>query len=424
MFFPSQVHAVDPDLGANRLLRYTLPEATPGFHLSAHSGILTLRSPLDRETAASHQLLVQATDGGDPPRSATAMVLLTVADVNDNPPEFEFQRYSASVPELDAVGTEVVRVAATSKDTGVNADVYYSIVAGDAREDFAIDRATGAISIARPLDFERTQQYTLTVQATDGGSPPLSDHAAVNISVIDVNDNPPQFAQASYLARVKEDAGVGTRVLQAAARDADSGLNGRIQYTLARGAGVEYFTVDQDTGYVSIAKPLDREETPSYVLELRARDRGIPALETSATLNIDVLDANDNAPQFAQNNYSAVVQEGRPLGHAVLTLAVTDADAAPNAAPFTFDFQSGNEMGAFRLEPDGSLRTATKFNHRIKDQYILQVRYTRLHHPCSVSSLYGCPKSPCKLANATQCMVYRKCCIFELYGRLCLILGT
>lgn len=348
--------------------------ASNTFELAADSGIITLRAPLDRETQAEHRLILRASDAGRPARSATATLRLTVADVNDNPPEFEFHQYRATVPELDAPGTELIRVRATSRDAGVNADVYYSLVGGDDRDDFALDRASGLLTVARPLDYERRKEYLLTVQAIDGGTPPLSDLATVNISVSDGNDNAPRFSQTSYGARVREDSVVGTRVLQVVADDADSGANGRVTYTIARGDRDSRFSIDPDTGYLSVAAPLDRETAPAYVLEVHARDHGLPALEATALVNIEVVDANDNPPLFAQTNYSAVVQEDRPLGHTILKFVVVDADAPPNAAPYTFDFQSGNEMGAFRLEQDGYLRSATRFNHRIKDRYVLQVR--------------------------------------------------
>lgn len=371
----AKVHATDDDLGENRLVRYSFAEdASDAFELAADSGIITLRAALDRETQAEHRLLVRAADAGRPPRSATATVRLTVADVNDNPPEFEFEQYSAAVPELDAPGTELLRVRATSRDSGVNADVYYAIVGGDDRDDFAVQRTSGVLTVARPLDYERRKEYFLTVQAVDGGSPPLSDHATINITVMDSNDNAPVFSQASYGARVREDAGIGFRILQVIADDADSGNNGRITYSIARGNRDGSFSIDPDTGYISVSAALDRETIPAYVLEVRAKDRGVPALETTAVINVEILDANDNPPLFEQSNYTAIVQEDKPLGHTIIKFVVEDADSPPNAAPYTFDFQSGNEMGAFRLEQDGYLRSATRFNHRIKDRYVLQVR--------------------------------------------------
>ncbi|XP_045763036.1 fat-like cadherin-related tumor suppressor homolog isoform X2 [Maniola jurtina] len=370
----AKVHATDADLGDNGSVRYSFVEESGVFALAPDTGIVTLRAALDRETQAEHRLVLRAADAGRPPRSATATVRLTVADVNDNPPEFELRSYRASVPELAAPGAELLRVRATSRDAGVNADVYYALVGGDDRDDFAVDRASGVLRVARPLDYERRRAYLLTVQAVDGGSPPLSDHASVNISVTDSNDNAPAFSQPRYAARVREDAALGHRVVQVIADDADAGANGRVAYSIARGDPDGRFVIDADTGYVSLAAPLDRETEPAYALEVRARDRGVPALEATATVDVEVLDANDNPPLFERANYSAVVQEDKPLGHTVLKFVVTDADAPPNAAPYTFDFQAGNEMGAFRLEQDGYLRSATRFNHRIKERYALQVR--------------------------------------------------
>lgn len=375
------MHATDPDLGENRLITYSFVEEDEGgagdggvFALDAASGVVSLRAPLDREAAPAHLVTLRARDAGRPPRASTARLRLTVADVNDNPPEFEFREYAAAASELDAPGTELLRVRATSRDDGVNAEVRYSLVAGDGREDFAVDARSGAVRVARALDYERRRGYLLTLQALDGGQPPLSDRASLNISVTDANDNAPAFAQPAYAARVREDAAPGTRVLQLLADDADAGANGRVRYALARGDPDGRFALDADTGYLSVAAPLDREATAAYALEVRARDGGLPALEAAARVRVDVLDANDNPPACERANYSVVVAEDRPLGHPLLRLAASDADAPPNGAPFTFDFQAGNEAGAFRLEQDGWLRTAARFNHRVRERYALQVR--------------------------------------------------
>lgn len=370
----AKVHATDDDLGENRSVSYAFAHDAPAFALDADSGIVTLRRALDRETQAEHRLVVVARDAGRPARSATATVRLAVADVNDNPPEFELREYRAAVSELAAPGAELLRVHAASRDVGVNAAVSYALVGGDERDDFALDRDSGVLRVARPLDYERRRAYLLTVQAVDGGAPPLSDHATVNVTVTDANDNPPVFSQAAYGARVREDAAVGSRVVQLIADDADSGANGRVAYSIAGGDRDGRFAIDEDTGYVSLAAPLDREAEPAYALEVRARDRGSPALEASAVLAVEVLDANDNPPLFERANYSAVLQEDKPLGHALLRLAVSDADAPPNAAPYTFDLQSGNEMGAFRVEADGWLRTAARFSRRVRERYALHVR--------------------------------------------------
>ncbi|XP_076767085.1 FAT atypical cadherin kugelei isoform X6 [Xylocopa sonorina] len=371
----TKVHATDDDIGINRKIRYEFIDSADGhFLIAADSGIVTLGKPLDRETKAMYNVTIQAVDQGTPQLISVTALIVNVQDINDNPPEFASKVYFSKVPEIYAVGTEVARVLATSKDTGVNADVYYSIVGGNEHKKFQIDARTGVITIAEQLDFERAKDYFLTIQAVDGGIPPLSNHATVNITVIDSNDNAPIFSEVSYRASIREDAKIGEKVTQVFANDLDSEVNGNVSYYIERGDRQKQFSIDQTTGQITVVAPLDREDIGSYVLEVHARDSGIPVLSSFVMVNIEVLDANDNPPLFSLSNYSAVVQEDKPLGHTVLQFVVTDADIEPNAAPYTFDFRSGNEGDAFRLEQDGTLRTATKFNNRVKDKYVLHIR--------------------------------------------------
>lgn len=211
----TKVHATDDDIGINRKIRYEfIDSANNHFRIAADSGIITLAKPLDRETKAMYNVTIQAMDQGTPQLVSVASLVVNVQDINDNPPEFTSKFYFARVPEIDAIGTEVARVLATSKDTGVNADVYYSIIGGNEHKKFQINAQTGVIAIAEQLDYERARDYFLTIQAVDGGIPPLSNHATVNITVLDSNDNPPIFSEVSYRAAVREDAAIGEKVTQ------------------------------------------------------------------------------------------------------------------------------------------------------------------------------------------------------------------
>jgi len=162
--------------------------------------------------------------------------------------------------------------------------------------------------VAESLDYERAKDYLLTVQATDGGNPPLSNHATINITVTDSNDNAPIFNQVSYSARIREDAQAGDKILQVAANDMDSGANGKVSYTIERGDRQDQFAMDPSTGYISVKKKLDREMVSSYVLEVQAKDFGGHQLSSTVMVNVDISDANDNPPLFSQANYSAFVQ--------------------------------------------------------------------------------------------------------------------
>ncbi|XP_055371961.1 fat-like cadherin-related tumor suppressor homolog [Condylostylus longicornis] len=371
----TKVHATDKDIGLNRKIRYSfIDSGKDHFKISPDTGIITLAKSLDRESIAIFNLSIKATDQGSPKLENNVKLIVNVQDINDNPPEFSTRNYFATVAEISPINLEVTKVLATSRDTGINAEIFYSIVGGNEQRKFQIDRRSGVVAVAGELDFEKTKDYFLTIQAVDGGTPPLSNLATLNISVTDSNDNTPQFLQNTYSARIREDAVSGDKILQVRAIDADSDNNGRISYFIERGDRFNQFQIDESTGYISVAGSLDRESISSYVLEIRASDNGVPALSNFVHVNIEISDANDNPPLFSRSNYSVVVQEDKHLGHVLLKFEISDADMNPNAAPYTFDFRSGNDGGSFRLEQDGTLRTATRFNHKVRNSYTLQIR--------------------------------------------------
>lgn len=189
---------------------------------------------------------------------------------------------------MSSLGSEVIKVVATSKDTGINAEVYYSIIGGNEQKKFAINKNTGIVNVADILDYERARDYFLTIQAVDGGTPPLSNLATLNISVTDSNDNSPIFTQNSYSARIREDAQIGDKILQVRANDLDSGDNGKILYSIERGDRLKQFEIEESSGYISVAAALDRESVSNYVLEVRARDNGFPILSSYVLINIEI----------------------------------------------------------------------------------------------------------------------------------------
>jgi protocadherin Fat 1/2/3 len=153
---------------------------------------------------------------------------------------------------------------ATSRDAGVNAEVTYSIVGGNEGRKFRIEPDTGLVSVAGEIDHERAKEYFLTVQARDGGTPPLSNHATVNITVLDTNDNAPEFTQESYSTSLSEKSVVGSDVIAVTATDLDKGMNGVVTYRLVHGDPQNQFRVDPRDGAVSLAGVLDREMISSY----------------------------------------------------------------------------------------------------------------------------------------------------------------
>ncbi|XP_049721123.1 protocadherin Fat 1 isoform X2 [Elephas maximus indicus] len=372
----TRVQATDADAGLNRKISYSLTNSAEGqFSINELSGIIQLEKPLDRELQAVYTLTLKAVDQGLPRRlTATGTVVVSVLDINDNPPVFEYREYGATVSEDVAVGTEILQVYAASRDIEANAEITYSLISGNEHGKFSIDSKTGAIFVIESLDYENSHEYYLTVEATDGGTPPLSDVATVNINVTDVNDNTPVFSQNTYTAVVSEDAVLEQPVVTVMADDADGPSNSHIHYSIIDGNQGSPFTIDPVKGEVKVTKLLDRERISGYTLTIQASDNGIPPRVNTTTVNIDVFDVNDNPPVFSKGNYSVIIQENKPVGFSVLQLVVTDRDASQNGPPFFFTVVSGNDHRAFEVNQQGVLLTAAAIKRKVKDHYLLHVK--------------------------------------------------
>ncbi|XP_066833163.1 protocadherin gamma-A7-like isoform X7 [Anser cygnoides] len=352
--FPlSKAH--DPDVGVNSLQSYEL-SGDEHFSLSVQAGAdgekrpeLVLAKALDREEAAFHELVLRASDGGEPARTGTALIRVSVLDANDNAPVFSQEVYAVRVPEDVPVGSTLLTLTATDADEGMNANVKYSFkeISPKASKIFHLDPETGSIRLVRSLDFEEGDSYELQVQARDGGG--LSDTAVVSISVIDVNDNAPEISMRSALSEISEDAPLGTVVALLHVQDRDSGANGEVRCSLV---GDVPFRLRSSVGsYYSVvtARELDREEVSEYNVTVRAADGGSPSLWSSAVLALRVLDVNDNAPVFAEARYSARLAENNAEGALVLTQAQPNTDwrFSQTQRPGTSGSQNGEEGGAW-----------------------------------------------------------------------------
>uniref|UniRef100_A0A663EW04 Cadherin domain-containing protein n=1 Tax=Aquila chrysaetos chrysaetos TaxID=223781 RepID=A0A663EW04_AQUCH len=329
--------AHDPDSGRNSLQSYEL-SGDEHFSLAVQAGPggdqrpeLVLAKALDREEAAFHELVLRASDGGEPARTGTARIRVAVLDANDNAPVFSQAEYTLRVPEDVPVSSTLVTVTATDADEGIYGHVKYSLKKATdlASEIFQLDAETGAITLLRSLDFEEGESHELEVQAEDGGG--LSDTAKVAITVTDVNDNAPEISVRSSLSAISEDAPPGTVVALLHVQDRDSGANGEVRCSLD--GGVPFRLRSSQGSYYSVvtARELDREEVAEYNVTVRAADGGSPALWSSAVLALRVLDVNDNAPVFAEARYSARLPENNAAGALVLTVRAADADWGQNA---------------------------------------------------------------------------------------------
>ncbi|XP_058278499.1 protocadherin gamma-B5-like [Hirundo rustica] len=382
--FPLET-ARDADVGSNSLLTYQLT-SNPSLTLAVTENPdgskqpeLVLERALDREKQSSFELVLTAVDGGDPVRSGTVQVRINVTDANDNPPVFSKKMYEARVAENLPVGSLVLKVRATDADAGTNGRVSYSLgnVPDSISALFAVERESGEVMTVGPLDFEERNKYSFSLEARDGGG--LVSHCKVQIDVTDENDNAPEITILSLSSPVPEDAPAGTVVAVLNVNDLDSGENGQVSCELSGEAPLSIVASAGGSYKVVTASALDREQAAEHRVTVVARDRGRPALRSSAELVLEVSDVNDNAPVFEEAAYSAYVAENNAAGALVLRVQARDADAGANGR--VSYWLAGGSAGAAGAAPpvsvearSGALYAQRSFDYERCREFAVAVR--------------------------------------------------
>ncbi|XP_069619847.1 protocadherin alpha-3-like isoform X9 [Ranitomeya imitator] len=332
--------ASDPDLGTNSITNYEL-SASDYFALDFQKYInqiksleLVLKKNLDREKQSVHNLSLTAYDGGKPRLSGTTRIVVTVEDFNDNAPVFDQPFYQCSVNENAVEGTLVFKLNATDLDVGKNGDILYyfsHMVLGEAKEAFVLDKYTGETRVKGKLDFETVKMYEIHVDAIDNGDVQYVGHCKVLVTVVDVNDNPPEMTVTSLSVPVPENSPQGTTVAIISVHDKDSGSNGKVHCYISEPSPFKVNPAFMSDFSLTVNGPLDREVKDQYGVTITARDEGSPSLSTSKTLKIDISDANDNAPRFVQSTDTVFIKENKPPGSHIYTASASDPDIGQNS---------------------------------------------------------------------------------------------
>uniref|UniRef100_UPI00109FA076 protocadherin gamma-A6-like n=1 Tax=Podarcis muralis TaxID=64176 RepID=UPI00109FA076 len=286
---------------------------------------------LDREEQPDYDLILTATDGGDPVRSGTAQIHVIVLDANDNAPVFTQQIFEATIKENIPKGFIVCTVRATDIDEGINGEVKYSFGKNTEKisKTFRLNSTTGDITLAGSLDFEISSLYEFEVQAIDGGG--LSNRSKVVIFVTDLNDNAPEIAITFVLNSVSENTPTGTVIAILNVQDRDSGVNGEVMCSIPNSLPFQ-LKKTMDNFYTLVTdRALDREQVATYDIPITATDNGTPTLSTSAIISLQLLDTNDNPPFFLQSAYTSYLLENNPRGASVFSLKASDPDWEENA---------------------------------------------------------------------------------------------
>ncbi|ESO95836.1 hypothetical protein LOTGIDRAFT_231995 [Lottia gigantea] len=330
------ITAHDADQGDEGMITYSMiPErderSANMFAINPRTGTINTTTKLDRELIEIHFFRIIATDKGRDSKKGYTNIQIIVDDVNDHHPQFEQQNYVRNISENQDVDTNILTVQATDLDVEQNADIRYSFV--NPTRDFLIDPLRGIITNLVKLDRETKSSYVLIVQAMDQGpiNSRKSTTSTVSINILDLNDNKPQFSQTSYLVNVKEDLDVFSRpvILNVSATDKDQGLNKEIRYSLT-GNVMDTFQIDSLTGQLHVIKALDYESYREYRLNVRAEDSGNPSQKNSTAILVQVIDVNDNSPQFHGDRYMESIDEGAETGSSILQMVAYDLDSGKN----------------------------------------------------------------------------------------------
>ncbi|XP_050668612.1 protein dachsous isoform X4 [Leptidea sinapis] len=302
--------------------------------IDPHTGEIRTRMPLDRENR-DHYALVAIPASGDNIR-----VVVHVSDENDNAPTFPTPVMDVEFSENTPRDVKRKLNPAKDQDLGTFNTQKYNIVSGNTDNAFRLSshrERDGVLyldlQINGFLDRETTDHYELVIEALDGGTPPLRGTMTVNITILDVNDNPPVFAESAYSAMIPENATVGTTVLKVFATDSDTGENGIIEYSINRRQSDKenMFKIDPETGEVTVNKALDFETKELHELVVVARDKGAQPLETTAFVSIRVTDVNDNQPTidviFLSDDATPKISEAAQLDEFVARISVHDPDS-------------------------------------------------------------------------------------------------
>lgn len=355
------VSARDRDTAMNGLVRYSISSGNEEgiFAINSSTGILTLAKALDYELCQKHEMTISATDGGWVARTGYCSVTVNVIDVNDNSPVFLPDEYFPTVLENAPSGTTVIHLNATDADSGTNAVIAYTVQSSDS-DLFVIDPNTGVITTQGFLDFETKQSYHLTVKAFNVPDEERCSFATVNIQLKGTNEYVPRFVSKLYYFEISEAAPKGTIVGEVFASDRDLGTDGEVHYLLFGNSRKKGFQINKKTGQIYVSGLLDREKEERVSLKVLAKNFGSirGADIDEVTVNVTVLDAND-PPVFSLNIYSVQISEGVPTGTHVTFVSAFDSDSVPSWSRFSYFIGSGNENGAFSINPQTGQITVT-----------------------------------------------------------------
>ncbi|XP_026095442.1 protocadherin alpha-3-like isoform X3 [Carassius auratus] len=371
------LNATDKDEGTNSEMVYSLRKTDQDhildiFEIEPNTGAITVKGNIDFEENNAFEIRAQASDKGQPPMSTHCKVLVEVMDINDNEPEIIVTSLLSTVKEDSSIGTAVALVSVIDRDGGKNG-VVNCVVSN--KVPFRLEtnyKNSYSLVVDKPLDRERASEYNVTITATDEGTPPLSSTSVITIHVSDVNDNAPRFPEPIINVYVKENSQIGAVIHTVSAFDPDVGDNARITYSLLesskRGPVTSMININSDSGDIHSLQSFNYEEIKTFEFKVQATDSGVPPLSSNVTVNVFILDENDNSPGILApySELGSVNTENIPYsadaGYFVAKIRAVDADSGYNALlSYHISEPKGNNL--FRVgTSSGEIRTKRRMS--------------------------------------------------------------
>uniref|UniRef100_A0A672YM22 Protocadherin alpha-13-like n=1 Tax=Sphaeramia orbicularis TaxID=375764 RepID=A0A672YM22_9TELE len=385
-----RINATDSDEGSYGEIEYSLGktlmrEVYDIFELDKISGEIRVKGSVNYEETDLYELDVEASDKGTPPLTGECRVIIKIVDVNDNAPEIEVTSLSNTVSEDSKTGTVISLIRVKDKDSGVNGKIILHIT-NDVPFELKPSYKENTYSIVTKglLDREKVSFYEITIKATDCGEPPLSTLKTLNIQISDVNDNSPRFQQSPLEFYLLENNVAGQSILSVSATDDDLDNNAVISYHIARDASqndiMSFLNINSDNGHITALKSFDFETLKTFQFQVVATDSGTPSLSNNVTVNVFILDQNDNAPVILyplSSNGSAEGVEEIPrnvnAGHLVTKVRAYDADIGYNGW-LLFSLQEVTDHSLFGLDRyTGQIRTLRSFTETDEAEHKLVI---------------------------------------------------
>ncbi|KAK5602867.1 hypothetical protein CRENBAI_021520 [Crenichthys baileyi] len=364
------VSATDADEGVNGDVTYDFghvnEDVRKKFTIDRKVGEIRVIDAVDYEVTTSYEIRVKAKDGLG--LSSYAKVIISITDVNDNAPVVSLKSLTNPIPEDIPAGTEVGIINVQDRDSENNQQVRCSIQQNVPFKLVPSIKNYYSLVTTEQLDRELVSDYNITITATDEGSPPLSSSKTVQLSVADINDNPPVFEEQSYSAYVSENNKPGSTLCSVTARDPDWRQNGTVIYSLlpgeVNGASVSsYLSVNGDTGVIHAVRSFDYEQFRTFKVNVMARDNGSPPLSSNVTVSVFISDVNDNSPQIlypapeGSSFMTELVPKAAHGGSLVSKVIAVDADSGQNAW-LSYQIVKATDPGLFSIDlHSGEIRT-------------------------------------------------------------------